>query len=173
MPAARRPPSQITNEPDRQTDSFNWDTTPHTPRLYCKPAPPLRLPRHNDLLGLHRLITGMEKVHSASPAEPRRPVAPLSCSVGTLGVRMCITERLEEKSRPCSWVFRLSRAARIIRERRLAAFSQPHGHDRDTEQTRVICTRPALTPPLPLASARLPLSVRQGGCWNVKKSNRI
>ena len=47
---------------DRQTDSFDWDTNPHTPRLYCKPAPPLLLPRHNDLLGLHRLITGMEKV---------------------------------------------------------------------------------------------------------------
>ena len=25
----------------RQTDSFNWDTNPHTPRLYFKPAPPL------------------------------------------------------------------------------------------------------------------------------------
>ena len=47
---------------DRQTDSFDWDTNPHTPRLYCKPAPPLLLPRHTDLLGLHRLITGMEKV---------------------------------------------------------------------------------------------------------------
>ena len=23
---------------DRQTDSFNWDTNPHTPRLYCKPV---------------------------------------------------------------------------------------------------------------------------------------
>ena len=45
-----------------QTDSFNWDTNPHTPRLYFKSAPPLHLPRHNDLLGLHRLITGMEKV---------------------------------------------------------------------------------------------------------------
>ena len=21
----------------RQTDSFNWDTNPHPPRLYCKP----------------------------------------------------------------------------------------------------------------------------------------
>ena len=31
---------------DRQTDSFDWDTNPHTPRLYCKPAPPLLLPRH-------------------------------------------------------------------------------------------------------------------------------
>ena len=37
----------------RQTDSFNWDTNPHTPRLYFKSAPPLHLPRHNDLLGLH------------------------------------------------------------------------------------------------------------------------
>ena len=51
-----------TRDTDRQTDSLNWDTNPHTPRLYCKPAPPLHLPRHNDLLGLHRLITGMEKV---------------------------------------------------------------------------------------------------------------
>ena len=38
---------------DRQT-VFNWDTNPHTPRLYFKSALPLRLPRHNDLLGLHR-----------------------------------------------------------------------------------------------------------------------
>ena len=30
---------------DRQTDSFNWDTNPHTPRLYFKSAPPLHLPR--------------------------------------------------------------------------------------------------------------------------------
>ena len=47
---------------DRQTDSFDWDTNPHTPRLYCKPAPPLHLPRHDDLLGLHRssaVITGV------------------------------------------------------------------------------------------------------------------
>ena len=68
----------------RQTDSFNWDTTPHPPRLYFKPAPPLRHPCHNDLLGLHRLIAGME-MYYASPAESRLPVAPLvkcgeSCS---------------------------------------------------------------------------------------------
>ena len=36
---------------DRQTDSFDWDTNPHTPRLYYKPAPPLRLQRHNKILG--------------------------------------------------------------------------------------------------------------------------
>ena len=60
---------------DRQTVLI-WDTNPHTPRLYFKPAPPLHLPRHNDLLGLHRLIAGMER-YNASPAEPRRPVAPL------------------------------------------------------------------------------------------------
>ena len=53
-----------------------WDTNPHTPRLYFKSAPPLHLPRHNDLLGLHRLITGME-MYYASPAESRLPVAPL------------------------------------------------------------------------------------------------
>ena len=89
--------SYETRQTDRQTVLI-WDTNPHTPRLYFKPAPPLRLPRHNDLLGLHLLIAGME-MYYASPAEPRRPVAPLvfglSCSVGTLGVRMCITERLE------------------------------------------------------------------------------
>ena len=60
---------------DRQTVLI-WDTNPHTPRLYFKPAPPLHLPRHNDLLGLHRLITGME-MYYASPAESRLPVAPL------------------------------------------------------------------------------------------------
>ena len=36
---------------DRQTVLI-WDTNPHTPRLYFKPAPPLHLPRHNDLQGL-------------------------------------------------------------------------------------------------------------------------
>ena len=35
---------------DRQTVLI-WDTNPHTPRLYFKPAPPLHLPRHNDLQG--------------------------------------------------------------------------------------------------------------------------
>ena len=50
---------------DRQTDSFIWDTNPHTPRLYFKPAPPLHLPRHNDLLGLHRLIAGMERYNAS------------------------------------------------------------------------------------------------------------
>ena len=36
---------------DRQfwfEEFFNWDTNPHTPRLYCKPAPPLLLPRLGD-----------------------------------------------------------------------------------------------------------------------------
>ena len=51
-----------TPEADRQTDSFNWDTNPHTPRLYFKPAPPLHLPRYSDLQGLHQLTMGMEKV---------------------------------------------------------------------------------------------------------------
>ena len=52
---------------DRQT-VLDWDANPHTPRLYFKPAPPLHHAlhpptRHNDfILGLHRLITGMEKV---------------------------------------------------------------------------------------------------------------
>ena len=32
---------------DRQTVLI-WDTTPHPPDSYFKPAPPLRLPRHND-----------------------------------------------------------------------------------------------------------------------------
>ena len=67
---------QEDGQQDRQTDSFNWDTNPHPPRLYFKPAPPLRHPRHNDLLGLHRLIAGME-MYYASPAESRLPVAPL------------------------------------------------------------------------------------------------
>ena len=79
----------------RQTDSFDWDTNPHTPRLYFKPAAPLHLPRHNDLLGLHRLNVGMEKYYGAHPLSPGDPWR-LSYSVGTLGVRMCITERLEE-----------------------------------------------------------------------------
>ena len=84
---------------DRQTDSFDWDTNPHTPRLYYKPAPPLRLPRHNDLLGLHRHIMGMETYY-ASPSESRRPVAPLvKCGdswCSDVYHWMCITERLEE-----------------------------------------------------------------------------
>ena len=64
----------LTSVTDRQF--LIWDTNPHTPRLYFKPAPPLRHPRHNDLLGLHRLIAGME-MYYASPAESRLPVAPL------------------------------------------------------------------------------------------------
>ena len=61
-----------------------WDTNPHTPRLYFKPAPPLHLPRRTDLLGLHRLIAGMESTtpHPLSPVDPWR----LSYIVGTLGV---------------------------------------------------------------------------------------
>ena len=60
---------------DRQTDSFNWDTNPHTPRLYFKPAPPLHLPRYTDLQGLHQLIMDVEKYY-ASPAGSRRLMAP-------------------------------------------------------------------------------------------------
>ena len=53
----------LTSVTDRQTVLIGTRTPPHTPTLYCKqPAPPLHLPRHNDLLGLHRLITGMKKV---------------------------------------------------------------------------------------------------------------
>ena len=59
----------------RQTDSFNWDTNPHTPRLYFKPAPPLHLPRYSDLQGLHQLIMDVEKYY-ASPAGSRRLMAP-------------------------------------------------------------------------------------------------
>ena len=36
---------KIDSAADRQT-VLDWDTNPHTPRLYLKPAPPLRLPRH-------------------------------------------------------------------------------------------------------------------------------
>ena len=61
--------SQI-SKTDRQTDSFRLGHEPPPPRLYFKPAPPLRHPRHNDLLGLHRLIAGME-MYYASPAESR------------------------------------------------------------------------------------------------------
>ena len=61
----------------RQTDSFNWDTNPRTPRLYFKPAPPLRLPRLTltcwDYIGSSG---GMEE-YNASPAESRLPFAPL------------------------------------------------------------------------------------------------
>ena len=68
----------------RQTDSFNWDTNPHTPRLYFKSAPPLHLPRHNDLLGLHRLITGMEMYYAS-------PVCLDQDAVGeTLSVSVCL-----------------------------------------------------------------------------------
>ena len=43
---------QETAVDDGLTDRhFDWDTNPHIPRLYSKPAPPLHLPRHND--GLH------------------------------------------------------------------------------------------------------------------------
>ena len=64
-----------------------------TPRLYYKPAPPLRLPRHNDLLGLHRLNMGMEKYY-ASPAESRRPVAvaPLYSRLYVLWRRFCFVQ---------------------------------------------------------------------------------
>ena len=60
---------------DRETHSFRLGHEPTPPRLYFKPAPPLRHPRHNDLLGLHRLIAGME-MYYASPAGSRLPVAP-------------------------------------------------------------------------------------------------
>ena len=66
---------------DRQTPGqtvLDW-----SPRLYFKPAPPLRLPRRNDLLGLHRLIAGME-MYYASPAESRLPVAPRPVSVASI-----------------------------------------------------------------------------------------
>ena len=55
-----------------------------------------RLPRHNDFLpwdyiGSSRGMEMYDRPHPLSPGDPWR----LSCSVGTLGVRMCITERLE------------------------------------------------------------------------------
>ena len=62
-----------------QTDSFDWDTNPHTPRLYFKPAPPLHLPRHNDLLGLHRLNMGMEKYY-ASPEKADAGCSPFAAA---------------------------------------------------------------------------------------------
>ena len=71
--------SRVTSAPqitsDRQTDSFNWDTNPHTPRLYFKPAPPLHHPRYTVLQGLHQLIMDVEKYY-ASPAGSRRLMAP-------------------------------------------------------------------------------------------------
>ena len=67
-------PSQVTTcLPDRQTDSFNWDTNPHTPRLYFKPAPPLHLPRYTDLQGLHQLIMDVEKYYASPAGSRRRP----------------------------------------------------------------------------------------------------
>ena len=73
---------------DRQT-VLDWDTNPHPPRLYFKPAPPLRLPRHNDLLGLHRLITGMENVpwglsSRLTSQQPGGPPPPTSHSLPIL-----------------------------------------------------------------------------------------
>ena len=56
-----------------------WDTNPHTPRLYFKPAPPLHLPRHNDLLGLHRLNMGMEKYY-ASPEKADAGCSPFAAA---------------------------------------------------------------------------------------------
>ena len=66
---------------DRQTDSFNWDTNPHTPRLYCKPTPPLPLPRHNDLLGLHIGSSRVWKKYYASHPLSPGDLLRLSCSV--------------------------------------------------------------------------------------------
>ena len=76
---------------DRQT-VLDWDTNPHTPRLYFKPAPPLRLPRHNDLLGLHRLIMGMEK-YNASPAEPRHTTREAPSNLANKGAKEVLHEK--------------------------------------------------------------------------------
>ena len=49
-PSIRQSRGHQSSRSDRQTVLI-WDTNPHTPRLYFKSAPPLHLPRHNDLLG--------------------------------------------------------------------------------------------------------------------------
>ena len=70
-----------------QTDSFDWDTNPHTPRLYFKPAPPLHLPRHNDLLGSHRLNIGVRctRVDCVAPS-PRNSDDSLYASLSDLSL---------------------------------------------------------------------------------------
>ena len=88
---------------------------PHTPDsikiVYFKPAPPLHHPRHNDLLGLHRLIMGMEK-YDASPAESprlkayqsaRRSGKPCPWGVLVFGSDKCITARLVARGVGIPW----------------------------------------------------------------------
>ena len=73
----------------RQTDSFNWDTNPHPPRLYFKSAPPLHLPRHKHSTQEPRLShSAITIVHPGS----MRPSVLLTI---TLAVRICTASAAE------------------------------------------------------------------------------
>ena len=61
---------------DRHT-VLSWDRTHRPPRPSFRPAPPPHLPRRNDLQGLPIGSSWVWKLYYASPAESRRPVAPL------------------------------------------------------------------------------------------------
>ena len=81
---------------DRQT-VFSWDMSPHTPPLYLKPAPPLHLPRHNDLLRLPGTLPMSVEMyrtrHYASPAETVQATRRASRAVWGVLVFGCVPPR--------------------------------------------------------------------------------
>ena len=80
---------------DRQTDSFKLGHEPTHPPTLFQAGSASASPTSQRLTGITSAHHGYGKSTTPHPLSPGDPLR-LSYSVGTLGVRMCITERLEK-----------------------------------------------------------------------------